>query len=344
MSLLDVKSLNVTLNLRAGSFLAVQDLSFSLNAGETLGIIGESGCGKSLTSLALMGLLPPVGVRTATQISFEGQNLLDFSESKMRTIRGGAMSMIFQDPMTSLNPSFTVEMQICETLKQRQPDLSRSALREKAISILTSVGIPSPEQRLKAYPHQLSGGMCQRVMIAIAIACNPKLLIADEPTTALDVTIQTQILDLLKDIQSKTKMAMIIISHDMAVMAKASDKMLVMYAGRSVEQGPTSSVLSAPKHPYTAQLLHCLPSRQPLGRGKEFLPTIEGVVPSPFASERKVGCPFAPRCQRVMDQCRTTLPEISPEISYEAASSIEVKQDLRWTRCHIPFSELKYDA
>jgi dipeptide transport system ATP-binding protein len=313
MPLLEVKNLNVTIATRRGPLEIVRDLSFSIDAGEILGIVGESGCGKSITSLAIMGLLPanaPTKATVkATNFSFMGRELLSLNESQRNQLRGKDMAMIFQDPMTSLNPCFNVEMQLTETLKLHHPEshaLTSGQARDKAIELLNLVGIPSPAERLKAFPHQLSGGMSQRVMIAMAIASNPKLLIADEPTTALDVTIQAQILDLLKSLVQKKKMALLLITHDMAVVSQMADKVLVMYAGQEVEYGIAEQIIEKPKHPYTHGLLNCLPGQagpqhEDLHRTK--LKTISGMVPDLF--QKADGCLFEPRCSHAKIPCKT---------------------------------------
>jgi dipeptide transport system ATP-binding protein len=279
---------------------AVRDLSFTLNQGEMLGVVGESGSGKSITNLAMMGILPDTAVVSAASMNFEGKELLTLSESKKRLIRGKEMSMIFQDPMTALNPFLTVEFQLVETILQHEK-ISKKAAIDRAIELLTLVGIPSPKERLGSYPFELSGGMAQRVMIAMAISCNPKLLIADEPTTALDVTIQKQILNLIKMLQEKNNMAVILVTHDLGVVAQYSERVQVMYAGEVVEQGLTSEVLKNPHHHYTAGLLASRPGaieRVP----KSLLPSISGIVPA-FHS-RPSGCQFNPRCPACQEDCK----------------------------------------
>lgn len=279
---------------------AVRDLSFTLNQGEMLGVVGESGSGKSITNLAMMGILPDTAVVSAASMNFEGKELLTLSESKKRLIRGKEMSMIFQDPMTALNPFLTVEFQLIETILQHEK-ISKKDAKDRAIELLTLVGIPSPKERLASYPFELSGGMAQRVMIAMAISCNPKLLIADEPTTALDVTIQKQILNLIKMLQEKNNMAVILVTHDLGVVAQYSERVQVMYAGEVVEQGRTSEVLKNPRHHYTAGLLASRPGaieRVP----KSLLPSISGIVPA-FHS-RPTGCQFNPRCPACQEDCK----------------------------------------
>ncbi len=303
--LLDVENLSISFETKRGTLEAVRGITFHLNEGETLGIVGESGCGKSITNLAIMGLLAPNAIVKADKLIFQGQNLLALKERQLQKIRGGEMGMIFQDPMTALNPSFTVGFQIDETLKVHEKDLTKKDRADRAMQLMEQVGIPAPGERLKAYAHELSGGMSQRVMIAMAIACNPKLLIADEPTTALDVTIQDQILTLLKDLQEKHNMAMILVTHDLGVVAQNSDRLQVMYAGEIVETGFTSKVIEKPFHPYTAGLLASLPGKKTRAfRGE--LPSIAGLVPDLTA--RPTGCQFSPRCEYSKEECKEKLP------------------------------------
>lgn len=304
-NLLDIKDLNISFESLRGDLHAVRNLSFSISQGETLGIVGESGCGKSITSLAIMDLLPPTAKVWANNFNFEGKNLLSMSEKDKNKIRGADIAMIFQDPMTSLNPSFTVGYQLMETIKIHFGG-NKAELKEKAVQLLTQVGIPAPETRLNNYPHQLSGGMCQRVMIAIAVACKPKLLIADEPTTALDVTIQAQILALLKNLQKEYNMAIILITHDIAVVAQMANRILVMYSGECVETGSISEVINNRKHPYTEGLLASLPSNQKLKEHRSKLPSIPGLVPDLL--NRPTGCQFSPRCKYVNEHCRKENP------------------------------------
>lgn len=299
--LLDVRNLTTSFKTDEGIIRAVDDVSFTLKKGQTLGIVGESGCGKSVTSLSIMRLIPtPPGEIESGEILYKGQDLLTLEMKAMRKIRGNEISMIFQEPMTSLNPVFTVGNQICETIALHQ-QLPRKEVRNKAIEMLKLVGIPAPEKRVDDYPHQLSGGMRQRVMIAMALSCNPQILIADEPTTALDVTIQAQILELLKDLQQKVGMALILITHDLGVVAEMADEVLVMYAGAVVEYGKSSDVLSNPKMPYTRGLLNSIPSLN-----KRRLEAIPGIVPSLL--ELPKGCRFQDRCSFVLDECRTEEP------------------------------------
>ncbi|HVK60913.1 MAG TPA: ABC transporter ATP-binding protein [Bdellovibrionales bacterium] len=301
--LLSVQNLSVAFETRRGLVNVIEDLSFELHRGRTLGIVGESGSGKSVTSLAIMGLLPPTA-RPAGKVLFDGKDLLKSSEGEMQKLRGGRLSMIFQDPMTSLNPSFTVGFQIEEALRTHGV---KGNLQEKAADLLKQVGIPDPALRLSSYPHQLSGGMSQRVMIAMSIACSPDLLIADEPTTALDVTIQAQILALLKQIQVERKMGLILITHDIGVVAQMADDILVMYAGHVMEAGPKEEVIRRPKHPYTQALLASLPGSHSLGEFRSRLPTIPGLVPDLL--HRPPGCQLNPRCPYVIDTCKQAVPE-----------------------------------
>ena len=301
MALLDIENLTVAFKTGAGLFRAVDGVSLSVDRGEVLAVVGESGSGKSVAMLAVMGLLPWTAQVTADRMSFEGQNLLKLSANDRRRIIGKDIAMIFQEPMSSLNPCFTVGFQIMESLKEHL-DMGKSERRARAIELLGLVGIPSPEQRLKAYPHQLSGGMSQRVMIAMAIACNPKLLIADEPTTALDVTIQAQILELLVKLQKETGMGLVLITHSMGVVAETAERVSVQYAGQKVEEQAVKNLFRDPHHPYTAALLSALPER---AKGRK-LPSIPGVVPGQF--DRPAGCLFAPRCTLATELCRTTKP------------------------------------
>jgi oligopeptide/dipeptide ABC transporter ATP-binding protein len=310
-ALLEVKGLRTEFRSGGSSFAAVDGISFSLAPGETLGIVGESGCGKSVTSLSIMRLVPnPPGRITGGEIKLEGRNLLDLPESEMRAVRGDDIAMIFQEPMTSLNPVQTVGEQIVEAV-QLHRSLSAADARARALEMLQLVKIPSPETRLDEYPHQLSGGMRQRVMIAMALACDPKLLIADEPTTALDVTIQAQILDLLRDLRERTGAAIMLITHDLGVVAELAHRVIVMYSGRIVEEAPVGLLFADPQHPYTLGLLGSIPR---LGSdGDERLTAIEGVVPNPYALPP--GCRFSPRCPLADQKCRAEQPalrEIAP--------------------------------
>ncbi len=304
MSLLTIRNLSVDFQTTIGSFRAVDGVDLDIDGTDILAIVGESGSGKSVSMLALMGLLPWTAQVTADKMEFERRNLLTISSKDRRKIIGRDISMIFQEPMSSLNPCFNVGFQIAETLKQHL-GLDRKARKNRAIELLELVGIPAPEERLKAFPHQLSGGMSQRVMIAIAIACNPKLLIADEPTTALDVTIQAQITDLLIGLQNEKNMALVLITHDMGVVAETAKRVIVMYAGQQVEQQAVESLFNKPRHPYTNALLNALPERS---LGLDRLPTIEGIVPG--AGDRPDGCLFSPRCKFTQDDCNENVPPL----------------------------------
>jgi peptide/nickel transport system ATP-binding protein len=288
--------------------VAVEGLSFDVKRGETLCIVGESGCGKSLTALSILRLLPrPYGRIGAGSILLDGQDLTRLGEAEMRAIRGRAISMIFQEPMTSLNPVLTIGEQIAETVMVHE-GLDRKACLERALEMLRQVRIPEPERRLGEYPHQLSGGMRQRVMIAMALACRPRLLLADEPTTALDVTIQAQILDLVRELQEETGTAVILITHDLGVVAEMAARVLVMYAGHKVEEGSAEEIFDAPTHPYTRGLMAAMPHLSG-GKGERGrLNEIPGVVPALDA--RPPGCAFAPRCERAMDRCHVEAPAL----------------------------------
>jgi peptide/nickel transport system ATP-binding protein len=309
--ILEVKNLRTSFFTEGGEVKAVEDMSFNVYKGKTLGIDGESGCGKSVTSLSIMRLIPnPPGKIVGGQILYKGQDLLTLSSEKMRAIRGNEISMIFQEPMTSLNPVFTIGNQIREAIALHQ-DLSRKEIQDKAVEMLKLVGIPSPEKRVHDYPHQLSGGMRQRVMIAMALSCNPQVLIADEPTTALDVTIQAQILELLQDLQQKVGMGLILITHDLGVVAEVADEVIVMYAGRVVEQGLVKEIFANPKMPYTRGLLNSIPtlSKDPTGKvKKKRLETIPGIVPNLLHLPR--GCRFQDRCSYVIEACREKEPDL----------------------------------
>ncbi|MGE0212238.1 MAG: ABC transporter ATP-binding protein [Parvibaculaceae bacterium] len=306
MALLEIENLTVEFATAGGSFRAVDGVSLTVDEREVLAIVGESGSGKSVAMLAVMGLLPWTATVTADRLAFQGRDLLSLSSKERRAIIGNDITMIFQEPMTSLNPCFTVGFQLDEALGTHLK-LSRSERRERAVELLRQVGISAPEKRLSAFPHQLSGGMSQRVMIAMAIACNPKLLIADEPTTALDVTIQAQILDLLLKLQSEHRMALVLITHDMGVVAETAQRVSVQYAGQKVEEQPVQGLFADPHHPYTAALLSALPERARERR----LPSIAGVVPGQF--DRPPGCLFSPRCRFATDLCRTVVPPRQPE-------------------------------
>jgi dipeptide transport system ATP-binding protein len=301
MALLEIENLTVAFKTGSGFFRAVDGVSLSVDKGEVLAIVGESGSGKSVSMLAVMGLLPWTAKVTADRMRFEGRDLLNMSAKERRQIIGKDIAMIFQEPMSSLNPCFTVGFQLTEAMKVHL-DLDKAGRRARAVELLSLVGIPSPEQRLSAFPHQLSGGMSQRVMIAMAIACNPKLLIADEPTTALDVTIQAQILELLVRLQKDTGMGLVLITHSMGVVAETAERVSVQYAGQKVEEQPVAGLFSDPRHPYTAALLSALPER---AKGRR-LPSIPGVVPGQF--DRPKGCLFSPRCALATELCRSTVP------------------------------------
>src|ERR687886_422360 len=299
--LLEVKNLQTYFPTRAGVVRAVDGVSFHLDEGELLGLVGESGCGKSITALSVMRLIGPPGRVVGGEILFGGENLLEASEDRLREIRGDDIAMIFQDPMTSLNPVYTVGEQIAEALRLHRK-LSRKAAKAAAIEAMREVAIPDPGRRADDYPHQLSGGMRQRVMIAMALACDPKLLIADEPTTALDVTIQAQILELLNELRRTRELGVLLITHDLGVVAEVADRVAVMYTGRIVEESPVEELFARPKHPYTEGLLRSVPKLTAEDVAKsERLETIEGVVPSPTALP--AGCHFAPRCQHRMPRC-----------------------------------------
>ncbi|MEZ4432694.1 MAG: ABC transporter ATP-binding protein [bacterium] len=304
--ILEVKNLRTYFRTSGGIARAVDDVSFSVRPGETLGIVGESGCGKSVTSLSIMRLLPmPPGFHPSGEIRFAGRDLLKLSEREMRKLRGDDIAMIFQEPMTSLNPIFRVGAQIGESLRQHR-GLSKSDARLEAIKLLERVGIPDPSKRVDDYPHQMSGGMKQRVMIAMALACDPKLLIADEPTTALDVTIQAQILDLLRDLQAEMGMAIVLITHDLGVIAEMAHRVVVMYAGRVVEEAPVGTLFDGPRHPYTLGLFKSLPDIDSAAKAR--LATIRGMVPS--ATAFPSGCRFRNRCDYAGDECAEVMPEL----------------------------------
>jgi len=320
MALLEIRNLSVEFQTHRGAFRAVDGIDMNLDAGEILGVVGESGSGKSVSMLAVMGLIPWPGRVTADRLTFDGTDLLSLSARARRQITGKDIAMIFQEPMTSLNPCFTVGFQIMETLKVHEGG-TRAERRRRTIELLAQVGIPAPETRLSAFPHQMSGGMNQRVMIAMAIACNPRLLIADEPTTALDVTIQAQILDLLIALQRERGMALVLITHDMGVVAETAQRITVMYASQQVEEQPAEQLFTQPRHPYTAALLEALPERSV---GKRRLKTIEGVVPG--IADRPAGCVFSPRCGFVTDRCREEQPKLAGHDGW-------------LVRCHYPLSD-----
>ena len=304
-ALLDVRALKTFFQVEGGEFPAVDGISFSIDTGRTLGIVGESGCGKSVTALSIMGLVPrPPGRIAGGEILFDGVDLLRLSTAALRELRGDRISMIFQEPMTSLNPVLTVGEQIVEGIL-RHRTMSRDAAKDLAIEMLRMVHISSPEQRFGDYPHRLSGGMRQRVMVAMALACKPKLLIADEPTTALDVTIQAQILDLMRTLREETGTAIILITHDLGVVAELADDVVVMYAGRIVERATVAALFAEPQHPYTVGLLGSIPR---LDIEQDRLAAIEGQVPNPLAPV--TGCRFHPRCPFVIERCRHEDPPL----------------------------------
>jgi len=325
MSLLEIENLQTHFRTPDGIIRAVDGVSFAVERGETVAIVGESGCGKSVTANSILRLVPQPPGKIAGQIRFEGADLLALSERAMRTIRGNHISMVFQEPMTSLNPVLTVGRQIAETLRLHQR-LGRKAIQERAVEMLNLVGIAEPRRRAGEYPHQLSGGMRQRVMIAMALACNPKLLIADEPTTALDVTIQAQILDLMADLKKRVGAAIIIITHDLGVVAEIAERVIVMYAGRKVEEAAVTELFRTPRHPYTQGLLAAVPKL-----GSSFadagakLAEIPGVVPN--LKERIAGCLFAGRCTLARDICRRVAP------------ALEEKAGGHFAACHLAVRE-----
>jgi peptide/nickel transport system ATP-binding protein len=302
-TILEVKQLRTKFRTDHGVVHVVDGVDFEIRAGETLGVVGESGCGKSVTSLSIMRLLPPGGAAEGT-IRFNGKNLLELSEKEMQAIRGNEISMIFQEPMTSLNPLHTVGKQIEEAVLLHWK-VSKAQAKERAIAMLKAVGMPRAEEIYGEYPHQLSGGMRQRVMIAMAMACDPKLIIADEPTTALDVTIQAQILDLMRDLKEKTGTSIMLITHDLGVVAEMCDRVIVMYAGQVVEETDVETLFEQPKHPYTIGLMNSIPD---LEEEQEYLQTIPGAVPLPHQMPK--GCRFAPRCSQAMEICHEQPPEL----------------------------------
>jgi oligopeptide/dipeptide ABC transporter ATP-binding protein len=327
-AVLEVKDLQTSFFTEEGEIKAVDHVSFTVYKGQTLGIVGESGCGKSVTSLSIMRLIPnPPGRIVGGQILYRGKDLLKLDMAEMRKIRGNEISMIFQEPMTSLNPVFTVGNQIAEAISLHQ-DLSKSDVRNKSVEMLKLVGIPSPEKRVSDYPHQLSGGMRQRVMIAMALSCNPNVLIADEPTTALDVTIQAQILELLRDLQQKVGMGLILITHDLGVVAEVADEVVVMYSGNVVEHGAVREIFKNPKMPYTRGLLNSIPilSKDPTGKvKKKRLETIPGIVPNLLHLPQ--GCRFQERCTFAIDECRQAEPSLReiPKKLDDAAISHQIR-------------------
>ncbi len=320
MALLDVKELSVHFGDKNTPFKAVDRISYQVAQGEVLGIVGESGSGKSVSSLAIMGLIDHPGRVSAESLQFENTNLLTLDNKAKRQLIGADVAMIFQDPMTSLNPAYTVGFQIMEALKTHEGG-TKKARKDRTLELLRLVGIPDPESRMNVYPHQLSGGMSQRVMIAMAIACRPKLLIADEPTTALDVTIQAQIMELLLELQKKECMSLILITHDLALVAEAADRIIVMYAGQIVEEGTAKDIFLEPKHPYTQALLRSLPE---FAEGKSRLESLQGVVPGKY--DRPTGCLLNPRCPYATEYCR----QVEPQLHHIGSRKV---------KCHTPLNE-----
>jgi len=320
MALLDVKELSVHFGDKNTPFKAVDRISYQVAQGEVLGIVGESGSGKSVSSLAIMELIDHPGRVSAESLQFENTDLLTLESKAKRQLIGADVAMIFQDPMTSLNPAYTVGFQIMEALKTHEGG-TKKARKERTLELLRLVGIPDPESRIDVYPHQLSGGMSQRVMIAMAIACRPKLLIADEPTTALDVTIQAQIMELLLELQKKECMSLILITHDLALVAEAADRIIVMYAGQIVEEGTAKDIFREPKHPYTQALLRSLPE---FAEGKSRLESLQGVVPGKY--DRPTGCLLNPRCPYATEYCR----QVEPQLHHIGSRKV---------KCHTPLNE-----
>ncbi len=320
MALLDVKELSVHFGDKNTPFKAVDRISYRVAQGEVLGIVGESGSGKSVSSLAIMGLIDRPGRVSAESLQFENTNLLTLESKAKRQLIGADVAMIFQDPMTSLNPAYTVGFQIMEALKTHEGG-TKKARKDRTLELLRLVGIPDPESRIDVYPHHLSGGMSQRVMIAMAIACRPKLLIADEPTTALDVTIQAQIMELLLELQKKECMSLILITHDLALVAEAADRIIVMYAGQIVEEGTAKDIFREPKHPYTQALLRSLPE---FAEGKSRLASLQGVVPGKY--DRPTGCLLNPRCPYATEYCR----QVEPQLHHIGSRKV---------KCHTPLNE-----
>ena len=320
MALLDVKELSVHFGDKNTPFKAVDRISYQVAQGEVLGIVGESGSGKSVSSLAIMGLIDHPGRVSAKSLQFENTDLLTLESKAKRQLIGADVAMIFQDPMTSLNPAYTVGFQIMEALKTHEGG-TKKARKDRTLELLRLVGISDPESRIDVYPHQLSGGMSQRVMIAMAIACRPKLLIADEPTTALDVTIQAQIMELLLELQKKECMSLILITHDLALVAEAADRIIVMYAGQIVEEGIAKDLFLEPKHPYTQALLRSLPE---FAEGKSRLASLQGVVPGKY--DRPTGCLLNPRCPYATEYCR----QVEPQLHHIGSRKV---------KCHTPLNE-----
>ncbi|WP_449256843.1 ABC transporter ATP-binding protein [Bosea sp. (in: a-proteobacteria)] len=325
MPLLEIENLSVEFPTSQGTLRAVDRIDLTLDEGEVLGVVGESGSGKSVTMLALMGLVGYPGRVRADKLRFDGRDLLTLSARERRQLTGKDVAMIFQEPSTSLNPCFTIGFQLAETLRKHE-GMDRKAAKRRSIELLEQVGIPAPESRLKAYPHQMSGGMNQRVMIAMAIACNPRLLIADEPTTALDVTIQAQILELLMSLQRERNMALVLITHNMGVVAETAQRIMVMYAGQIMEERKVDALFADPQHPYSAALLAALPERS---ENATRLATIPGMVPG--LNDRPKGCLFSPRCAYATEHSRNVQPELRPWMDGRV-------------RCHYPLGDPDRDA
>ena len=317
MSLLNVKNLEVVFPLRSGTVTAIRNVSYELDQGERIGIVGESGAGKSISAFAILNLISKPGYVSSGSIQFDGMNLTEADENTMMDIRGNRISMIFQDPMVTLNPVLTIETQMVETVLAHRK-ISKSKARQIALEKLKAVQIPSPQSRLKQYPFELSGGMRQRVVIAIALLTDPQLIIADEPTTALDVTIQAEILELLLSLCEKFDVSLILITHDLGVVSQVTQRILVMYAGKIVEQGPTLDIINSPSHPYTRGLIDALPENTTPGKPLNQIP---GVMPS--LQSIPSGCAFHNRCKRSTEICQTILPELTPKFN-------------RWVACHFP--------
>lgn len=318
---LDIQNLKVSFSTPKGKLIAVNGISFHLNQGETLALVGESGCGKTVSALSILRLLPePPAEISSGKILFAGQNLLSLNAKALQDLRGRSISMIFQDPMTSLNPVLTIGEQMAETLL-RHTTMNRQEALQKSANLLSRVELPSPKEKLKHYPHQLSGGMRQRVMIGMALACSPKVLIADEPTTALDVLIQAQILELLEDLKKETGMSILIITHDLGVVAEIAQRVLVMYAGEIVESGPARALLDNPLHPYTKGLIASVPKLGALSKTRSRLEEIPGNVPS--LDQRPSGCAFHPRCAWAIEKCKTQKPQLR-----------EAEAERQWS-CHL---------
>ena len=308
--LLEVEGLKIEFSSPEGTVRAVEGVSFHVGEGETLGLVGESGCGKSVTALSILRLISPPGRIAAGRIRYRGRDLLSLSEPEIRRVRGKEIALIFQEPVAALNPVFTVGSQIAEAIRVHNRMTRKEAMAE-AVRLLKLVQIPDAERRVREYPHQMSGGMCQRVMIAMALSCKPSLIIADEPTTALDVTIQAEILDLLRRLRDQFNLSVLLISHNLGVIAESAERVAVMYAGRIVEEAPVKAIFASPKHPYTSGLLRSIPRLGERARtGRRRLQAIPGSVPDP--AHRDPGCPFAPRCPDVMDVCRRVEPRLLP--------------------------------